>query len=104
MQDRKLSRAVMDDLAIARAVHVAAVVIWIGGVAMVTTILLPIARKFPGGAKLFEAAERRFSVQARITTLLAGATGFYMVWRRSFWDRVYLVAFWWKRAKEAVWG
>ena len=94
----------MDDLAIARAVHVAAVVIWIGGVAMVTTILLPIARKFSGGATLFEAAERRFTVQARITTLLAGATGFYMVWRLSLWDRFYLVEFWWMHAMVAVWA
>lgn len=31
----------MDDVTIALAIHVLAIVLWIGGVAMVTTILLP---------------------------------------------------------------
>jgi len=34
----------MDDLAVARALHVLAVVIWIGGVAMVTMVVLPSVR------------------------------------------------------------
>ena len=34
----------MDDVAVARALHVLAVVIWIGGVAMVTTVVLPAVR------------------------------------------------------------
>ena len=33
-----------NDLAIARAIHVVAVVLWIGGVAFVTTTLLPACR------------------------------------------------------------
>jgi uncharacterized membrane protein len=39
----------MDDLAVARTIHVLAVVLWIGGVAMVTTILLPAVRRQGGG-------------------------------------------------------
>jgi uncharacterized membrane protein len=35
----------LNDLAIARAIHVLAVVVWIGGVAMVTTVILPIVRR-----------------------------------------------------------
>ena len=35
----------MSDLAFARALHVLAVVFWIGGVAMVTTVLLPATRR-----------------------------------------------------------
>jgi uncharacterized membrane protein len=35
----------MDDVLIARALHVLAVVIWIGGVAMVTTVVLPAVRQ-----------------------------------------------------------
>ena len=37
----------MEDLALARALHVLAVVLWIGGVAMVTTVLLPAIRRLP---------------------------------------------------------
>ncbi len=35
----------MAALAIARAIHVLAVVIWIGGIAMVTTVILPMVRR-----------------------------------------------------------
>ena len=38
------ARMTIDDFALARAVHVLALVHWIGGVAMVTTIVLPRAR------------------------------------------------------------
>jgi uncharacterized membrane protein len=51
----------MDPLILARVVHVLGVVIWIGGVAMVTLVLLPIARASVDGVALFEMVERRFS-------------------------------------------
>jgi putative copper export protein len=35
----------MDDVIIARALHVLGVVIWIGGVAMVTMVVLPALRR-----------------------------------------------------------
>ena len=35
----------MDDLALARSLHVVAVVLWIGGVGFVTTVLLPAIRR-----------------------------------------------------------
>jgi uncharacterized membrane protein len=72
----------MDDIAIARAIHVVCVVIWIGGVAMVTTIVLPVVGRLDTAAKrvaLFEAVERRFAWQARVATLLVGQVDF--TWR-----------------------
>ena len=65
----------MDDIAIARAIHVLAIVIWIGGVAMVTTVVLPLIRRIGAPAArlaLFEAVERRFIWQARGATLARG--------------------------------
>ena len=35
----------MDDFILARAVHVLSVLLWIGGVAFVTTVLLPAVRR-----------------------------------------------------------
>ena len=67
----------MNDLAVARALHVAAILIWIGGVAMVTTVLLPAIRRLKGAAErqaFFEAVERRFAWQAQATRLPAGHT------------------------------
>ncbi|MDR3539172.1 MAG: hypothetical protein P4L71_21965 [Acetobacteraceae bacterium] len=96
----------MPDLAIARALHVLAVVLWIGGVGMVTTVLLPaIRRAYPADQRfpLFHGLEQRFAGQARFTTLLAGVSGFYMVWRLEAWDRFRAAGFWWMHAMVCVW-
>lgn len=91
---------------VARALHVLAVVVWIGGVAMVTTVLLPAVRRHadPGGQlELFERLESRFAAQARWVTVLAGATGFWMVWRFDMWSRFAELRYWWMHAMVAVW-
>jgi uncharacterized membrane protein len=96
----------VDDVTIARALHVLAIVLWIGGVAFVTTALLPAVRglKVPEErVALFELAERRFSRQARFTTALAGLTGVYMVARLDLWDRFLSAAYWWMHAMVIVW-
>jgi uncharacterized membrane protein len=96
----------MNDLAIARAVHVLAVVVWIGGVAMVTTVILPMVRraqKPTDGQVLLEAVERRFIWQARIATLLVAASGFYIVERLDLWDRFRNIEFWWMHAMVLLW-
>jgi uncharacterized membrane protein len=93
----------MDELAIARAIHVLAVVVWIGGVSMVTTVILPVARHSPNGADLAATFERRFAWQARIATLLVGASGFYMVGRLDLWDRFETIGYWWMHAMVGVW-
>jgi uncharacterized membrane protein len=73
----------VDDLTIARALHILAVVLWIGGVAFATTVLLPAVRNIqaPERVVFFENVERRFGAQPRFTTVLAGLTGIYMVVR-----------------------
>jgi uncharacterized membrane protein len=99
--------SVMDDLAIARALHVLAVVVWIGGVAMVTSVILPAVRRMAKPSEriaFFESVERRFAFQARVSTLLAAVTGFYMVYRLELWDRFLDVQYWWMHAMVAVWA
>jgi len=96
----------MDDLAIARAIHVLSVVHWIGGVAMVTAVILPAVARLAGPARrldLFETIEGRFSKQARISVPLAGITGFYMTERLGAWDRFADATFWWMHAMVLVW-
>jgi uncharacterized membrane protein len=97
----------MTDIAIALALHVLAIVLWIGGVAMVTTVLLPAVRRFKTSEErvsFFERVERRFAWQARGTTLLAGASGFYMVDRLELWTAFGSAAYWWLDAMVLVWG
>lgn len=96
----------MDDIAIARALHVLAVVIWIGGVSMATTVMLPAVRRGDLGENLlhaFDAIERRFVWQARFAVLVVGLSGLYMIWRLDLWDRFQSLTFWWMHAMVCVW-
>ena len=92
----------MIDLAIARAAHVLAVVLWIGGVAMVTMVVIPAARRH-GDPKLFDRVEQRFGAQTRWTLLVAGLSGFYMVERLGLWPRFAELRFWWMHAMVGLW-
>jgi uncharacterized membrane protein len=97
----------VNEFAVARALHVLAVVLWIGGVAFVTTVLLPAVRRAqsaPDRLVLFDRIERRFAWQARFTTLLAGATGFWMTERFGLWPRFVDPGFWWMHLMVAVWA
>ena len=96
----------IDDIELARAVHVLCVVHWIGGVAFVTLIALPLARANEDARKgwaLFEAIERRFSAQVRWSIPLAGVTGLWMVWRLDLWTEFADPALWWLGLMAAVW-
>jgi hypothetical protein len=96
----------MDDLAIARAIHVLALIHWIGGVSLVTLVLLPAVTRVAEPDRrlqLFEAIEQRFSFQAKFSVTLAGASGFYMIWRYDIWDRFADPAFWWMHAMALLW-
>ncbi|MDP3458352.1 MAG: hypothetical protein Q8S09_03660 [Hyphomonas sp.] len=96
----------MFDISLARALHVAAVVHWIGGVCFVTLVLIPGIRSLAGPgerARIFEAVESAFSWQAKISVTLAGLTGFYMTHRLAAWGRFLDPAFWWMHAMVAIW-
>jgi len=96
----------LDDLVLARVLHVLGVVLWIGGVAMVTTVLLPATRRLkaaPERLALFEQVEGRFAAQARATTLLTGLTGFYLLYAMDAWHWFTLASHWYVHAMVAVW-
>ena len=97
----------MDRVAFARVLHVLAVVVWIGGLSIVTTALLPAIRRGELGANwlaAFHALERRFVWQARVAILLVGATGFYMIDAADLWDRFSSLRYWWMHAMVALWA
>ncbi len=93
----------MDDLALARAVHVVAVVHWIGGVAFVTTIILPAVADPARRLAWFQEVEARFSRQVKLSVPLAGASGIYMVERMDLWSRFLEPANWWLAAMALLW-
>jgi uncharacterized membrane protein len=96
----------IDDMELARALHVLFIVHWIGGVAFVTLVALPLSRAKPEAARgwaLFEAIERRFAAQVRISIPLAGATGLWMLWRLNLWTGFADPTLWWLSAMATVW-
>jgi uncharacterized membrane protein len=96
-----------DKVTLARALHVGAVVLWIGGVAFVATVLLPAIRRFKEPQErlaFFDSVERRFAWQARATTLIVGVTGLYMTADLHLWDRFKSAGYWWMHGMVAVWA
>ena len=97
----------MDEMPLLRALHVIGVVFWIGGVAFVTTVLLPAVRALkeaPERVAFFESIETQFAWQARISTLLVGITGFYITHAWNLWARFSQLQYWWMHAMVAIWA
>jgi len=91
---------------ITRAIHVVSVVIWIGGVYFVTTVLIPKLRNENDlriRLEQFEAVERRFALQAKFITVVAGLSGFYMVHYLNGWERYLHIEYWWLHLMSFVW-
>ena len=84
----------IDDLALARPIHVLALAHWIGGVAVVRTIVLPHVRALPNAKDAvasFEAFELRFASQARISIPLVGLSGAYILTKLGAWNRTHML-------------
>ena len=96
----------MESITIARVVHVLAVIFWIGGVAMVTTVLIPAVKRMASKEEqidTFEKIEGRFALQAKITTVLTALSGFYILYELDAWERYLDYRFWWIHAMTLVW-
>lgn len=96
----------MGDVILARVLHMLGVVLWIGGVAMVTTVLLPATKRMKTPAErvmFFETVERGFALQAHVSTLVTGLSGLYLVYKLDLWQRFAHIEFWWMHAMVLVW-
>lgn len=96
----------MDSFIVARVIHVIAVVLWIGGVAMVTLVLLPAIKRLVAPAQrveFFENIERRFAWQSRVTTILAGGSGFFMLIQTGGWQRLMMPGSGWLHLMIFTW-
>lgn len=96
----------MDLHVLARVIHVLAVVHWIGGVAMVTLVILPQMRHLPPADRIatFERIEGRFGTQAKVATLAAVLSGLWMLWLTDGWSLFLIPSFWWLHLMVAVWA
>ena len=70
--------SIMSLLVVARVIHVISIVLWIGGVAFITTVVIPSLRRMPYPQQrweLFEKLESRFALQAKFVTAAAVISG-----------------------------
>jgi uncharacterized membrane protein len=97
----------MNDFILARAIHVLSIVMWIGGVAFVTTVVMPAIRRASAPEErlaAFHRFESRFVWQARLWVVLAGASGLWMIWRTDTWSRFQDGQYWWMHAMVCLWA
>jgi uncharacterized membrane protein len=90
---------------VARAIHVLAVVVWIGGIWFVTAVVLPGMAEKPPEEWLgeFDTIERRFAPQARIAVLLVLLSGIYMLYHYDLWRDFADGEYWWMDLMVGVW-
>lgn len=94
----------MTDITIAIVLHVLGVVWWIGGLALVTTVVLPQLRRNPVDAlERFHAVEQRFAPQARAAVVVVGASGGWLLYRLQLYRVLGEPAFWWLTSMIALW-
>ncbi|HET8885206.1 MAG TPA: hypothetical protein VFM70_02525 [Salinimicrobium sp.] len=96
----------MEYLVWARIIHVLGVIVWIGGVAMVTMVIIPAVKKLSNKENkiaTFEKIEGKFANIAKVATVLTGMSGFYLLHGMQAWDRYLDIKFWWVHAMTLVW-
>ena len=91
---------------IARSIHVLAVVLWIGGVAFITMVLLPALLKLSDAQQrieLFEQLENKFAFIAKVSTLATGMSGSFMLEYLNAWHWYLEPSYWWLHLMTFVW-
>ncbi|MCG6551565.1 MAG: hypothetical protein L7F77_04505 [Candidatus Magnetominusculus sp. LBB02] len=74
------------------AVHVVAVVVWIGGVVFVTTVVFPMIMRMEDSMEkviFFQGTERRFAKIAKICVVIAGITGALLLQLEHRWSSLF---------------
>jgi uncharacterized membrane protein len=77
------------------AVHVLWVVIWIGGVAFVTMTIFPMIMRMEGSLEkvlFFQGVEHRFAKIAKLSVLIVGITGAWLLYLTGKWSLLFKIA------------
>jgi uncharacterized membrane protein len=92
---------------IALIVHVASVVIWIGGVAFVTMVTFPMIMRVEKSLEqvlMFQGVEHRFSKIAKVMVILAGASGLALIYEKGLSPGVWIMIFVWTFYASLLFG
>jgi uncharacterized membrane protein len=93
-------------LDIGRILHILGVVFWIGGLAIVTLVILPSVKKFKSAEErieFFEIVENKFSSVAKVASLVTGLSGFYMISKLKVWSWFLDASHWWMHLMVIIW-
>lgn len=69
-------------------------------------LVIPSLKKIPdvdNRLELFEKLEGKFSFQAKISTLITGLSGLYLLIVLDAWDRYLQLQFWWMHLMTFIW-
>lgn len=73
-------------------IHVLTVILWIGGLAFITILILPMVVRMPDALQkvlLFQRIEHRFAPLARVYTAIVGISGFIMFFLMNLHDTIF---------------
>lgn len=95
----------MTGMGIAIGLHLLGVLWWVGGLAFVTLVFLPLARagRLGDTQSVFQLIESRFAPQVKTALIVVGASGLYMLWRLDGWSRFQSAHYWWLTLMVLYW-
>src|SRR5690606_22450968 len=97
----------MNTFVFARVLHVLAIVFWIGGVAMVTMVILPYLKSAEKVSLrrmvVFRSIEKRFSLPVKISVFITLLSGLYMMEALNYWNVFFEPENWWLQSMAWLW-
>lgn len=83
---------------IALIIHILSIVVWIGGVSFVTLVTFPMILRMEKSLEqvmMFQGIEHRFANIAKTMVILAGLSGFYLIYEKGTSLGVWIMIFVW---------
>lgn len=91
----------------ALTIHILSVVVWIGGVSFVTLVTFPMILRMDKSLEMvlmFQGVEHRFANIAKTMVILAGLSGFYLIYEKGLSFGVWIMIFVWAFYASLLFG
>jgi uncharacterized membrane protein len=88
-------------------IHILSVVIWIGGVSFVTLVTFPMILRMDKSLEMvlmFQGVEHRFAKIAKTMVILAGLSGFYLIYEKGLSFGVWIMIIVWAFYASLLFG
>ena len=95
------------EIVIATMLHIMSVVVWIGGVTFVTLITFPMILRMDKSLEMvmmFQGTEHRFVKIAKVMVILAGLSGFYLLYEKGLSTAVIIMIVIWSVYASLIFG